>query len=206
MTVNQNEFFNRGVGPVYYVTDPTPGALPETPVAIDQRTGEVTLPDGAPVLDEYVIADSSFEPDGTALARDTGWGITLWKVEPPLVSASLIEGLYPNGTWSGPEVTYVRRRCEPGRLSAALSSDDKLFLGPQTIVARSNGRVIGRVRFAPDEQAVLSVPVQPAPGSTECRVVYTVTPTAVPSEVFPDSPDDRELGAHFNRFVYRPTR
>ena len=33
LTVNQNEFFNRGVGPVYYVTDPTPGGLPETPRA-----------------------------------------------------------------------------------------------------------------------------------------------------------------------------
>jgi hypothetical protein len=52
---------------------------------------------------------------------------------------------------------------------------------------------------------VLSVPVRPAPGSTECRVVFTVMPTLVPSEVFPDSRDDRELGAHFNRFVYRPT-
>ena len=205
LTVNQNEFFNRGVGPVYYVTDPTPGGLPETRVTIDPKTGAVTLPDGAPVLDEYLLSDSSFEPDGEALAQDEGWGITLWKVTPPLVSASLIEGVYPNGTWSGPEVTYVRRRCEPGRLSVALSSDDKLFLGPQTIVARSNGRELGRIRLRPDAQAVLSVPVQPAPGTTECRVVYTVTPTAVPSEVFPESPDDRELGAHFNRFVYRPT-
>jgi hypothetical protein len=33
-------------------------------------------------------------------------------------------------------------------------------------------------------------------------VVFTVTPTAVPSDVDPDSTDDRELGAHFNRFVY----
>jgi hypothetical protein len=203
--VNQNEFFNRGVGPVYYVTDPTPGGLPETRVTIDPTTGAVTLPDGGPVLDEYLLSDSSFEPDGEALARDTGWGVTLWKVNAPLVSASLVEGLYPNGTWSGPEVTYVRRRCEPGRLSVALSSDDKLFLEAQTITARSNGREIGRIRLRPDAQVVLSVPVEPAPGTTECRVVYTVTPTAVPSEVFPESPDDRELGAHFNRFVYRPT-
>ncbi|MBM2823628.1 MAG: 2 protein, partial [Thermoleophilia bacterium] len=28
LTVNETEFFNRGVGPVYYVTDPTPGGLP----------------------------------------------------------------------------------------------------------------------------------------------------------------------------------
>ncbi len=205
LTVNQNEFFSRAVGPVYYVTDPTPGGLPETRVTIDPKTGEATLPDGSPVTDDYLLADSSFEPDGEALARDTGWGITLWKVNPPLVSASLIEGLYPNDTWSGPEVTYVRRRCEPGRLTVELSSDANLFLEPQTIVARSNGRVVGRVRFQPDGQAVLRVPVVPAPGSKECRVVYTVTPTAVPSEITAgESPDDRELGAHFNRFVYKP--
>jgi hypothetical protein len=205
LTVNQNEFFNRAVGPVYYVTDPTPGGLPETRVTIDPKTGEVTLPDGSPVTDRFLLADSSFEPDGEALAQDKDWGITLWRVNPPLVAASRIDGLYPNGTWSGPDVTYVRRRCAPGRLSVALSSDDNLFLGPQTVVARSNGREVGRVRFDPDEQVVLTVPVTPAPGSSECRVVYTVTPTAVPSKVFPQSPDDRELGAHFNRFVYRPT-
>ena len=100
----------------------------------------------------------------------------------------------------------MRRRCEPGRLTVALSSDANLFLVPQTIVARSNGRVVGRVRLRPEGKAVLSVPVEPAPGTTECRVVYTVTPTAVPSEVTAgESPDDRELGAHFNRCVYRST-
>jgi hypothetical protein len=206
LTVNQNEFFSRGVGPVYYITDPTPGALPETRVTVDPKTGEVTLPDGEPVRDEYLLADSSFEPDGERMAQDAGWGITLWKVDPPLVSASLIEGLYPNDTWSGLEVTYVRRRCEPGRLTVELSSDANLFLEPQTIVARSNGRVVGSVRLRPEGQAILSVPVAPAPGTTECRVVYTVTPTAVPSEVTAgESPDDRELGAHFNRFRYRPS-
>ena len=207
LTVNQNEFFNRGVGPVYYVTDPTPGGLPETRVTIDPKTGVVTLPDGGKVITPYVLSDSSFEPVGEAVARDEGWGTTLWRVTSAfLVSASLIEGLYPNDTWSGPEVIYVRRYCEPGRLSVALSSDDKLFLEPQTITARSNGRVVGRLRLRPDQQAILSVRVKPAPGSTDCRAVFTVTPTAVPSEVFPDSPDDRELGVHFNRFVYRPTR
>jgi hypothetical protein len=127
-------------------------------------------------------------------------------VTPPLVAASHIDGLYDNDTWSGPEVTYVRRRCEPGRLTVALSSDANLFIEPQTVVARSNGRVIGRVRLQPEGKAVLSVPVEPDADTGECKVVYTVTPTAVPSEVTAgESPDDRELGAHFNRFVYRPT-
>jgi hypothetical protein len=94
----------------------------------------------------------------------------------------------------------------PGRLSVELSSDANLFLEPQTVVARSNGRVVGRVRFAPDDRAVLSVPVEPVPGTTECRVVYTVSPTAVPAKVTAGgNPDPRELGVHFNRFVYRPT-
>jgi len=207
LTVNQNEFFNRGVGRVYYVTDPTPGGLPETRVRIDPTTGRVTLPGGAPVRDEYLLADSSFEPDGARVAEDRGWGVTLWKVRTPLVSAVRIDGLYPNDTWSGPEVTYTRRRCAGGRLTVALSSDASLLLEPQLVVARSNGRRVGSVRLRPGGRAVLSVSVLPVTGTTDCRVVYTVTPTAVPSEVTGGENDDsRELGAHFNRFVYTPGR
>jgi len=205
LTVNQTEFFNRGVGPVYYVSDPTPGGLPETRVRIDPRDGRVTLPDGASVLDQFLLADSSFEPDGRALARDKGLGVTLWRVNPPLVSAVRIDGLYPNDTWSGKTVTYLRRRCAPGRLTVSLSSDPSLFFEPQTVVARSNGAVVGRVRIRPEGRAVLSVPVSPSPGTNDCRVVYTVTPTAVPAEVIGgDNTDPRELGAHFNRFIYKP--
>jgi hypothetical protein len=44
-------------------------------------------------------------------------------------------------------------------------------------------------------------------GTRDCRVAYTVTPTAIPAEFTGGAnPDDRELGAHFNRFVYRPAR
>ena len=205
LTVNETEFFNRGVGPVYYVTDPTPGGLPETRVRIHPRTGRVTLPDGAPVRDRFLLTDSSFEPDGEALARDNGWGVTLWRVKVPLVYAVRIDGLYPSDTWSGKTVTYVRRRCVPGRLSVSLSSDSSLFLEPQTVLARSNGAVVGRVRLRPEGRTVLNVPVSPLRGTNACRVVYTVTPTAVPAEVFgAENTDPRELGAHFNRFVYKP--
>jgi dolichyl-phosphate-mannose-protein mannosyltransferase len=205
LTVNQSEFFNRSVGTVYYVTDPTPGGLPEIRVRIDRESGAVTLPDGEPVRDRFLLADSSFEPDGSPIAQDKGWGVTLWRVRTPLVSAVRIDGLYPNDTWSGEEVTYLRRRCRPGRLSVSLSSDPSLFLEPQLIVARSNGAVVGRVRLRPEGRAALSVPVSPEPGTTDCRVVYTVSPTAVPEEVPGGAnPDPRELGAHFNRFVYRP--
>jgi hypothetical protein len=206
LTVNQNEFFNRGVGPVYYIDEPTPGGLPETRVTIDPETGLVTLPDGTKARDLFVVADSSFEPDGVAIARDRGWGITLWRTNPPLVSAVRIDGLYPNDTWSGRTVTYVRRRCRPGRLAVAVSSDGSLFLEPQTIVARAGGKVVGALRLPPGARRVLRVPVAPDPASGDCRFVFTVTPTEVPSEVMPGSTDDRELGAHFNRFVYTPSR
>jgi hypothetical protein len=206
LTVNENEFFNRSVGPVYYVSDPTPGGLPETKVRIASDSGAVTTLDGRPVVDLFLLADSSFEPDGEALATDKGWGITLWRVNPPLVSAVRVDGLYPNDTWSGESVTYLRRRCLPGRLSVALSSDPSLFLAPQTVVARANGEVVGHVRFDPSRRAVLTVPVAPSWGPTnECRVDFTVTPTAVPAKVTAgENPDPRVLGAHFNRFVYRP--
>jgi len=206
LTVNETEFFNRAVGPVYYVTSPTPGELPETRVRIDRSTGRVTLPDGSPLRDRYLLADSSFEPVGRPLARDKGWGVTLWRVEAPLVSAVRVDGLYPNDSWSGRRVTYVRRRCSPGTVSVSLSSDPNLFSKPQTVVARSNGRVVGRLRLQPDAHAVLRVPVRPlAFGDGRCQVVYTVTPTAVPAEVTNgQNPDPRVLGAHFNVFVYKP--
>ena len=118
LTVNQNEFFNRSVGPVYYVTDPTPGGLPETRVRIDPKTGRVTLPDGSPVRDEFLLADSSFEPDGARARAGQGLGChALARRDSRSSRPSRIDGLYPNDTWSGPEVTYLRRRCRPGRLA-----------------------------------------------------------------------------------------
>jgi len=158
------------------------------------------------VRDRYLLADSSFEPDGERIAQDEGWGVTLWRVTIPLVSAVDIHGLYPNDTWSGERVSYLRRRCRPGRLTVDLSSDPSLFSGPQTVTARSNGVVVGRIRIQPTGHFLLSVPVSPVPGTTDCRVLYTVAPTAIPSEVIGGTnTDERVLGAHFNRFVYRPT-
>jgi hypothetical protein len=204
LTVNENEFFNRAVGPIYYVAAPTPGGLPEQRIRIDPETGAVTLPDGKPVRVRYVVADSSFEPDGKPLARDPGWGITLWRVNQPLISAVRIDGLYPNDSWSGRDVAWVRRRCRPGKLVVSLSSDPSLFVRPQRIVARTTGAV-RRVRLQPNGRATLTVPVAPSRATGSCRVDFTVIPTAVPAKVLDNgSTDERVLGAHFNRFLYQP--
>ncbi len=53
--VNQNEFFNRSVGPIYFVGGPTPGDLAETEVTVDETTGAVLLADGTPLDEEYVL-------------------------------------------------------------------------------------------------------------------------------------------------------
>jgi hypothetical protein len=205
LTVNQTEFFNRAVGPVYYLSSPTPGGLPEKQVDVDPDTGLVTFPGGEDVTDEYLLADSSFEPDGEILGRDRGWGVNLWRVNSPLVSVVKVDGLYPSDTWSGETATYHRRRCEPGHVSVEVWSDPSLFLEPQTVVARSNGRVVGRVTFDPDEYTRLSVPVEPDRATGECRIDYTVEHTAIPEEVTAgENPDERVLGAHFDRFVFRP--
>jgi hypothetical protein len=58
----------------------------------------------------------------------------------------------------------------------------------------------------PARLVVLDVPVRPSPGTKNvCRVHFAVSPTAVPADVTAGAnPDSRVLGAHFNRFVYRP--
>jgi len=198
-TVNQNEFFNRAVGPVYYTHGPTPGNLPETAITIDPTDGILRRADGSPLTNRYLITDASIELNGRALARDLPLGLTLWKVAGPVARKVDVAwtGLYPNDTWSGPTVRYVRRHCAPGVLQVALHSDATLFRAPQTVVASVAGRPVSRVSFQAPDDAVLRVPLQPKNGV--CRVRFDVAPTAVPGKG-----DTRRLGVHFDAFNYEP--
>jgi hypothetical protein len=205
-TVNENEFFNRRVGPVYYVGGPTPGGLAETEVTIGRKDGVVRLPDGTPVTANYVLVDDSIAPDGMPVARDDQLGMTLWRIDGELVSTTTVSGLYPNDTWSGPAVTYTRRRCDGGAVAVSLTSDPTLFRGKRTTVEAtpSGGSPddMVLVNFGAAESTVLRVPLVSRDGI--CRVDFDISPTLVPSEVLPGSTDDRELGAHFNSFSYEP--
>ena len=198
-TVNQNEFFNRAVGPVYYVGGPTPGNLPETEISVDPADGILRRTDGSPLTDRYLITDASLELDGQALARDLPLGLTLWQVAGPVARKVDVAwtGLYPNDTWSGPTVRYVRRNCTPGVLEVALHSDASLFRAPQTVVASVGGKPVARVSFQAPDDAVLRMPLQPKDGV--CRIRFDVAPTAVPGEG-----DSRRLGVHFDAFNYEP--
>lgn len=203
--VNQNEFFNRSVGPVYNLGVPTPGNLPEQTITVDGADGVLRLENGTPLRDRYLVTDSSLEIDGRALARDVPLGITLWRVAGGSVRRAevTVTGLYPNDTWSGPHVRYTRKRCSPGTLVVALHSDATLFPQPQTVVATAGGKTVARVRFQAPADARLRVPLRPQDGT--CTVDFAVSPTAVPRDVIGGTNvDPRRLGAHFDAFNYEP--
>jgi len=201
-TVNQNEFFNRTVGDIFYLRQPTPGGVGETLVRIDPRDGLVRLPDGGGFATEYLLTDGSVTPDGEVVARDDLLGTTLWRVGGAVVSTTSIRGLYPNDSWSRETVIWKRRRCRGGELIVSLSSDPSLFESPQSVHASIDGDPVALAIVKPNTPAKLRVPLQS--NRETCVVRFRVTPTAVPAEVLPGSTDRRELGTHFNVFDYRP--
>jgi hypothetical protein len=198
-TVNQNEFFNRTVGQVYYTSSPTPGGIGEIPVRID-ADGTVRTPTGRTVDAPYALLDGSVTPDGEVVRRDA-LGTTLWRLHGPLASLTKVTGLYPNDTWSGPQVTWRRLRCSGGRLLVDLHSDPTLFAGRLARVnAYVGGRLAATIAVAPEGSATLRVPLESVNG--ECVVRFRVTPTLVPADELPGNADGRKLGAHFDSFVH----
>jgi len=92
-------------------------------------------------------------------------------------------------------VTYTRPHCTGGSVTAVVTGDANLFARVQTV--RAAGR---SVSFRPAETARLTVPLRPR--EAVCRVVFTVSPTAVPALALRGSTDTRVLGAHFLEFRY----
>jgi 4-amino-4-deoxy-L-arabinose transferase-like glycosyltransferase len=195
--VNENEFFNRSVGPVYTVGAPTPGGLAETPVTKRMSDGTYRTAEGKAVRGPYVLVHDSIAPDGVAVGRDPGRGMTVWRVDGPLVATTTtIKGLYPGDTWSGKSVIWTRQRCRGGTLVAAITSDPALFRDDQIVTASIGGRPVARTRVPPVGERILTVRTRPDGGM--CRVVFEVARTRVPG-----GGDTRQLGAHFSLF-YRP--
>jgi len=86
-------------------------------------------------------------------------------------------------------------------------SDPSLFTAAQLLRAssRADSGSEAATRVAPTGERV-ALPVRAAPSGGTCTVDYTVTPTANPSEEIPGSTDDRELGLHFDAFLWEPRR
>ena len=209
-TVNMNEFFNRRVGHVYYTDEPTPGGIGEIPVkrlTDGARPGVFVDPDGKVIEVPFVLLDGSVIPDGAVVDRNEIVGTALWRLTGPLSSREEITGIYPD-TWSGPRVRWSLLRCEGGRITATVHSDPSLFTQAQRLRAsnRVDGAGVDAIARVPPtgERVSLSIRVEPSGGT--CTVDYAVSPTANPSEVIPGSTDDRELGVHFDAFLWEPGR
>ncbi len=187
-TLWENEFYNRSIGPVYDLRQPSMGGLPETHVA--QRADGVLLADGKPVRHAYVLSEEGVPLAGAVVARDELKGMALRRTDGLVRIGYRVQGLYANDTWSGKRVTYTRLRCAGGAVTAQMRRDPNLISGPQTV--RADGR---SVTFGSNDEAALTVPLRPRNGV--CRAVFTVTPTAVPGPA-----DRRVLGVHFLAFRY----
>jgi hypothetical protein len=181
-TIWENEFFNRSVRTIYFhKVERVPDPLPERALAGGVRV-------------QYVLAEDAA---GAVVARDPGIGVTLYRVDGPLIVPTHVSGLYPNDTWSGRRVTYTRTHCSGGQLSVLLGSDAGLFTRTQIVTASEGGRIVGRARIAPSDTAQLVVPLHPI--RSVCTVRFAVARTAVPGRG-----DRRRLGAHFLSFTYGP--
>jgi len=210
-TIWQNEFFNRSVGRVYYLTVPTADNFPETHIHFG-RDGLARTDAGRLVQPRYALTDSSIQPDGVGVARDPELGLTVWRLHGPLFQTTTVTGLYPGDTWSGAHVTWTRRRCAGGTLVVTLNGDPHLFRQPNTVTATTSvrsgsvesSRAVS-IRVPLTGYATLRVPLVVNAGA--CTVQFTASPTLVPSEVTQGkNPDPRQLGAHFDLFDYRPAR
>jgi len=190
----ENEFYNRSLGPVYDLRQPSMGGLPETHVH-ERGDGVLLLPNGRPVRHDYVLTDNSVPLTGKVIGQDDIRGLVLRRTGGLVAVASHVAGMYPDG-WSGPRVTYTRLRCRGGSVTAVFASDEKLFTGAQTVRAAGRG-----VSFVPPAVGHLTVPLRPQDGV--CRATFTVSPTGIPALAERGSADTRVLGARFVEFAYR---
>ncbi len=206
-TINENEFFNRALGPVYFIGGPTPGNLPETEVRFAADGVLRRAADGSALTDRYVLADSSVELVGTAVASRSG------RVGD--------DDLADRGPGRAPRRGRDHRSLPgrhvvgPGRplraealhgRSPGRPADERraaLRRPPTTtVVARVAGEAPRAVRLTGLAGGRLRVPLVPRDGT--CTVDFAVSPTRNPSRVLPGSTDDRELGAHFDALEFVP--
>ena len=200
-TVNQNEFFNRSVGQVYYTVRPTDGG--DRRAARSRSTGgraPCASPTAAPVRPGYLLTDGSVEPDADPRrprpgARDDG--LEGQRAARPREDAR--HRHLPERHVVRPSRDLVAGAL-PRRLPHASRSRATRSCCPTATPCRRPPAA--SVHVVPNKAATLRVPLTPRRGT--CTVVFNIAPTAVPSEVIPGSKDDRELGAHFNAFAYRP--
>ena len=198
VTLWDNEFFNRSVGPVYNIYGP-PDGLPQEGIVLDPASASLRHVDGTPLRAKYVLVDRSMTIAGRVLATDQGTGMTLYRVDNPVRLAGTTSGIYQDG-FSGPTAQYTRYPCAGGTLTVSLAGFRLLQPHPVTVVAKSTTGTIGRIVVPPGAKRRFEVPL--APINRRCLVNFSISPTAVPAKVLGNK-DTRELGVRFRRLVFR---
>ena len=197
----ENEFFNRSIRRVIDTGNAFTGGLPEQTLR-ERADGRLVGPDGKPFTARYALAAQSSYIRGDTVASDQGTGMLLVRVNGPLVVLARVTGIYPNDTWSGRHVRYVRRDCNGGYVSVQLQSDPTLYSGDQVVTARAGSQPMS-ISVPPIAIVPFVVPLTRHPNGT-CTVDFTTRSVRVPAEVQPGSTDTRPLGVHFLSFNYLP--
>ena len=188
LTVNENEFFNRDVGPIYTTDGPVPGGLAQTPIVVDRATGRFEAA-GKPVDVADVLVDTTLPFAGRQIGADDKKGLLLLRVDGPLRLAYTTSGIYGD-SWSGRTVTFRRYACAPGTLTVSLGSDLQLYRTAQHVRALVNGATVAVASVPPTGTVTMHVPLRGA-----CTVRFVVARTKSPG------PNDRRrLGARFVGF------
>ncbi|MGH3102963.1 MAG: hypothetical protein ACRDN6_02555, partial [Gaiellaceae bacterium] len=194
LTVLENEFFSRAVGPVFTLAGPLPGGLAQTPLSPDVDTGALLEETGRGAAVQYALVDDSVPLAGAIAGRDARKGLRIVRVAGPLRLTHQVTGVYGDG-WSGASVVYRRYECTGGSVLVTTESDPNLFRRSQIVRALAGNRVLARGRIPRDGVGQLRVPLEPERGV--CAVRLVVSPTVVPG-----GGDSRRLGTHFRSFAF----
>jgi hypothetical protein len=198
LTVNENEFFNRDVGPIYTTAGPVPGGLAQTPIVVDHSTGNY-LADGRRVQVADVLTDTSLSVVGRKIGADPKKGLVLLRVDGTLRAEHVTTGIdYPD-LWAGRTATYRRFACTGGTLAVRLGSDAQLFSTLQLVQAYVHGRLVASALVGPYREETMRVPLARGPHGA-CTVGFRVAKTREPAKVEPGSTDTRHLGIRFLGF------
>jgi hypothetical protein len=116
----QQEFWNRSVGPVYNLSTPEPAGGPETPVGVAPQNGLIVSKlTGQAVRAPYVVSSFSFGIDGRLIAARPPFA--LYRTIGPLRVKEARSGIYGDG-WMGADAAFTRYvASRPGRLALTLS-------------------------------------------------------------------------------------
>ena len=211
----QMEFWNRSLNYVWSTDGSAPGPGPTlTPDLVDAQTGAIQAPD-SPV--DYVVVDPGIDIVGDVVAQhahNAAGTRTFWrlvKVAPPLRLQNSTRGVSQDG-WAADRTTYsqfttpgnepgfavvrVHRKGWGGRDVPRRGSLVTIRVGSLVRGADKHpalGRVTDRCTFRinrlEDRTFLLRTPKPPF------HVDVRISPTFVPNEVDPRSPDTRDLGA-----------